>query len=54
MTIHSSGLVEVNNPSATRIFAFEAEEVIGKNVKMLMPSPIKKSTMQYYPLSGNQ
>jgi PAS domain S-box-containing protein len=39
ITIDSKGTVETFNPAASRIFGFDAEEVIGQNVKMLMPAP---------------
>ncbi|BBN83823.1 hypothetical protein PA25_38080 [Pseudoalteromonas sp. A25] len=39
ITIDSSGIVETFNPAAERIFGYKAEQVIGQNVKMLMPDP---------------
>ncbi|WP_075185055.1 PAS domain S-box protein [Teredinibacter haidensis] len=39
ITIDSSGGVETFNPAAERIFGYQASEVIGHNVKMLMPEP---------------
>jgi PAS domain S-box-containing protein len=33
------GNMESFNPACTRIFGYESEEVIGKNIKMLMPEP---------------
>jgi two-component system sensor kinase FixL len=39
ITIDASGTVESFNPAAERIFGFTAAEVIGHNVKMLMPEP---------------
>src|SRR5439155_24948379 len=39
ITIDESGTVATFNPAAERIFGFPASEVIGKNVKMLMPEP---------------
>lgn len=39
ITINKQGEIQTFNPSAERIFGYTPEEVIGKNVKMLMPEP---------------
>ena len=39
ITIDHSGIIQGFNPSAVRIFGYTPEEVIGQNVKMLMPNP---------------
>lgn len=39
ITIDSHGLVQTFNAAAENIFGYRAEEVIGNNVKMLMPEP---------------
>lgn len=39
ITIDSGGSIKSFNPSAERIFGFSEDEVIGHNVKMLMPEP---------------
>lgn len=39
ISIDQSGTVTTFNPAAERIFGFMANEVIGRNIKMLMPEP---------------
>ena len=39
LTIDEKGTVESMNPSAERLFGYSRDEVMGHNVKMLMPSP---------------
>ena len=41
LTIDNKGIVETMNPSAAKIFGYQAVEVIGNNIKMLMPNPYK-------------
>jgi PAS domain-containing protein len=39
ITITERGQVETFNPAAERIFGYQASEVIGRNLNMLMPEP---------------
>lgn len=39
VVIDERGLIEAFSPSAERMFGYNADEVIGQNVKILMPSP---------------
>ncbi len=40
--IDQYGTIESINPAAARLFGYEQNEVIGKNVRMLMPSPYRQ------------
>lgn len=39
ISINEKGLVQLFNPAAEKEFGYSSVEVIGKNIKMLMPSP---------------
>jgi PAS domain S-box-containing protein len=41
ITINERGVVTTFNPAAERIFGYHGDEVIGQNVKMLMPEPYR-------------
>ena len=43
VTIDQLGTIETFNPSAEVLFGYKAGEIIGKNVKMLMPEPYQSS-----------
>ncbi len=47
ITIDQFGVVESFNPAAEHIFGYTADEVIGNNVKMLMPEPYKHEHDDY-------
>lgn len=41
IVIHDDGIVESFNPAAERIFGYKAEEMIGKNINLLMSDPYR-------------
>lgn len=47
VVITETGVVESFNQSAERMFAYVADEVVGQNVKMLMPEPYKAAHDDY-------
>ncbi len=47
ITIDRHGIVDSINPAASSLFGYEAREVIGHNVSMLMPEPDHSSHDQY-------
>ena len=47
ITISDKGIIETMNPAAAGIFQFESEEVVGRNIKMLMPEPYHSDHDQY-------
>lgn len=47
ITIGENGSIESLNPSAERVFGYKADEIIGKNVNMLMPEPYRSQHDQY-------
>lgn len=49
----AKGKVQRFSPSAERIFGYRSEEVIGQNIKMLMPEPNKKNHDGYLAAYAN-
>lgn len=47
ITINVEGMIESLNSSAERIFGFQAKEVIGRNVSVLMPEPYRSEHDSY-------
>ena len=47
VTIDRRGVVQSINPPTSEMFGYEAEEIIGQNVKMLMPEPHRNEHDQY-------
>ena len=45
--IDAMGNVQEYNPACERMFGYRAQEVVGKNVRMLMPPPYQKEHDQY-------
>lgn len=47
ITIDTAGIIETMNPAAGRIFGYPPEEVIGQNIKILMPEPDRSQHDDY-------
>jgi len=41
LTIDSLGIIQESNSATTRLFGYASDQLLGQNVKMLMPSPYK-------------
>ncbi|HUO98992.1 MAG TPA: PAS domain S-box protein, partial [Rhizomicrobium sp.] len=56
MVIDDCGLVQVYNEACERLFLYPPDEVLGRNVSMLMPSPYREAHDKYirdYKTTGN-
>jgi len=42
ITIDARGIIDTFNPAAEQIFGYDAQQVIGKNIKKLMPQPYRR------------
>jgi PAS domain S-box-containing protein len=47
ITIDERGIVETMNPAAERIFGYDAKEVMGRNISLLMPEPYRSEHDSY-------
>jgi PAS domain S-box-containing protein len=47
IVIDARGLIKAFNPAAERLFGYRAQEVLGQNVKLLMPSPDREQHDRY-------
>lgn len=57
ITIDGKGLVQSFNPAAERIFGWKAEDIIGHNLNLLMPSPLAEqhdSYLEHYHQTGER
>jgi two-component system sensor kinase FixL len=57
IVIDERGIMESYSPAAERLFGYPAEEVLGRNVSMLMPSPYRErhdSYIQHYLRTGER
>lgn len=47
ITIDKQGLIETVNPAAAKIFGYQSEEIVGRNIKILMPEPDRSKHDDY-------
>ncbi|MBC8284841.1 MAG: PAS domain S-box protein, partial [Nitrospinae bacterium] len=56
ISIDEKGVIELFNPASEKEFGYSPEEVLGKNIKILMPSPYTEKHNIYlenYMRTGN-
>ncbi len=47
ITIDAYGVIESTNPAVTKLFGYQEDEMIGRNISMLMPEPDKSQHDRY-------
>lgn len=47
VVINKNGIIQIFNPAAEAIFGYNSDEVVGKNVSMLMPESLRKNHDQH-------
>ena len=48
------GIIEDINSSALKLFSYEKHEVMGQNIKMLMPEPHRSNHSASFKIQGNE
>ena len=47
ITINSKGIIDIFNPAAEKLFGYQANDVLGKSINMLMPEPYSSEHDSY-------
>ncbi|HMF14956.1 MAG TPA: PAS domain S-box protein [Gemmataceae bacterium] len=47
VSIDEQGIIQLVNPAAERLFGYSAQELIGQNISLLMPSPYGEDHDRY-------